>query len=157
MRLERSCDMRYQGQAYEVNVPAPGGTDLAGLVARFHAEHRRSYGQADEREPVELVNFRVTGIGVVARVRLAAGPGGSGSGAPVPKSERAAYFGREAGWRRCPVFARSGLGVGVELRGPALVEEPGATIVLYPGHVARVDGLGNLLVTTSLSPSWGRG
>ena len=95
------------------------------------------------------MNFRVTGIGVVAEVRLAAGPGGSGS--PVPKSERAAYFGRETGWRRCPVYARSGLAVGVELRGPALVEEPGATIVLYPGHHARVDGLGNLLVTTSLT------
>jgi N-methylhydantoinase A len=149
LRLERSCDMRYHGQAYEVNVPAPGGVDLAGLVARFHAEHRRSYGQADEREPVELVNFRVTGVGVVEKARLAPRPGVHGGQPPVPKGERAAYFGRETGWRRCPVFERDGLAVGVELAGPVLVEEPGATIVLYPGHRARVDALGNLHITTS--------
>jgi N-methylhydantoinase A len=139
--------MRYHGQAYEVNVPASGGVDLAGLVARFHAEHRRSYGQADEREPVELVNFRVTGVGIVTKAPLAARPGGSQ--APAPKGERAAYFGGETGWRRCPVFERDGLGAGAEVAGPALVEEPGATIVLYPGHRARVDALGNLLVTAS--------
>jgi N-methylhydantoinase A len=154
LRLERSCDMRYHGQAYEVNVPAPGGVDLAGLVARFHAEHRRSYGQADEREPVELVNFRVTGVGIVEKARLVPRPGGSGRQPPVPKGERAVYFGREAGWRRCPVFERGGLAVDAELSGPALVEEPGATIVLYPGHRAVVDPLGNLLVAhSSLSPS----
>jgi N-methylhydantoinase A len=147
LRLERSCDMRYHGQAYEVNVPAPAGLDLAGLVGRFHAEHRRSYGQADEREPVELVNFRVTGIGVVAKAHLAPRPGGSAR--PAPKGERDAYFGRETGWRRCPVFERDGLGAGAQLAGPALVEEPGATIVLYPGHRAVADPLGNLLVTVT--------
>jgi N-methylhydantoinase A len=139
--------MRYHGQAYEVNVPAPAGLDLAGLVGRFHIEHRRSYGQADEREPVELVNFRVTGIGVVAKAHLAPRPGGSER--PVPKGERAAYFGQETGWRRCPVFERDALGAGAELAGPALVEEPGATIVLYPGHRAVADPLGNLLVTVT--------
>jgi N-methylhydantoinase A len=149
MLLERSCDMRYHGQAYEVNVPvgadrADGAVDVTALVARFHAEHRQSYGQADEREPVELVNFRVTGVGVVPKATLA--PRAADAGGPaVPKGERRVYFG-SAGWLPCPVFERAALGPATELVGPALVEEAGATIVVYPGHRAVSDALGNLHV-----------
>jgi N-methylhydantoinase A len=153
--LERSCDMRYHGQAYELNVPLPGrrpdgAVDVAALVARFHDEHRRSYGQADPREPVELVNFRVTGVGVVPKATLRPRAAAAGRGErPVPKGERAAYFGAGAGWLRCPVFERHGLEAGAEIAGPALVEEPGATIVVYPGHRAAADALGNLHVAVS--------
>jgi N-methylhydantoinase A len=146
MLLERACDMRYHGQAYEVPVPvAAGPADVAALVAAFHAEHRRSYGQADEREPVELVNFRVTGVGLVAKAQLRPRAAGGPAGAPAPKGERAAYFGA-SGWLHCPVFEREALGIGAELQGPALVEEPGATMVLYPGHRAAADAFGNLHV-----------
>jgi N-methylhydantoinase A len=148
--LERACEMRYHGQAYEVSVPVPparpaGGVDVAGLVARFHAEHRRSYGHADPREPVELVNFRVTGTGIVPKAALAPWTGGVSGEPPSPKGERRAYFG-EAGWLPCPVFERHALAAGARVAGPALVEEPGATIVLHPGHRATVDGVGNLHV-----------
>ena len=72
-----------------------------------------------------------------------------GPGLPRPKAERAAYFGEETGWARCPVFERERLAPGAEVAGPALVEEPGASIVLYPGHRARADAYGNLHVTVS--------
>ncbi len=152
MGLERACDMRYHGQAYEVTVAAPASgdrLDAAALVAAFHAEHRRSYGQADEREPVELVNFRVTGIGLVPKATLAPRPAGPDGERAVPKGERRVYFGPDRGWQVCPVFERDGLGPGAAVAGPALVEEPGATIVLYPGHRALVDRLGNLRVSLS--------
>ena len=150
--LERSCDMRYHGQAYEANVPVPAaaatdGVPVAALVARFHEEHRRSYGQAAEREPVELVNFRVTGLGLVPKATLRPRPDGRARGHPTPKGHRDAYFGGDTGWARCPVFERDHLATGAEIAGPALVEEPGATVVLYPGHQARLDAYGNLHVT----------
>jgi N-methylhydantoinase A len=148
MLLERAADMRYQGQAYEVPVPVPAsrgdGVDVDALVARFHAAHRQSYGHADEREPVEVVNLRVTGVGVVPKAELVPWSAGPGT-APAPKGERRVYFGR-TGWRPCAVFERHGLGVGAEVAGPALIEEPGATIVLYPGHRGTVDRVGNLHV-----------
>jgi N-methylhydantoinase A len=150
MLLERACDMRYHGQAYEVSVPVPPArpgsiVDIGALVAGFHAAHRRSYGQADEREPVEFVNFRVTGIGIVRKAELAPLTGGASGDVSVPKGERHAYFGA-AGWLPCPVFERHGLGAGAVVAGPALVEEPGATVVVYPGHRGTVDAIGNLLV-----------
>ena len=114
--------------------------DVGALAAGFHAAHRRSYGQADEREPVELVNFRVTGIGIVRKAELAPLTSGARGDVPVPKGERPAYFG-SAGWLDCPVFERHGLGAGAVVAGPALVEEPGATVVVYPGHRGTVDVL----------------
>jgi N-methylhydantoinase A len=43
------------------------------------------------------------------------------------------------------------LAPGDVLRGPAVVEEYGATTVVFPDLVAEVDRLGNLLVTRAAS------
>ena len=49
-RIERSADLRYAGQAYEVRVPVPAGSldaDSAGAVAAaFHSAHQALYGYA---------------------------------------------------------------------------------------------------------------
>ena len=154
--LERSCDMRYRGQAYEINVPVSGGAldDAAAsaLVIRFHDRHEALYGQAARDEPVELVNYRVTGLGVMQKPELKPLVGGDGDGGPpTPKGVRAAYFGTAAGWRDCPVFERTALSPGATLDGPAIVEEAGATIILYPGHGLEVDGYGNLIIAVPAS------
>jgi N-methylhydantoinase A len=46
----------------------------------------------------------------------------------------------------CPIFDRARLESGDTLPGPAVVEEYGATTVVFPGLVARVDRLGNLVL-----------
>jgi N-methylhydantoinase A len=142
--------MRYRGQAYEINVTVPGGAlddeSATALVGRFHDRHEALYGQAARDEPVELVNYRVTGLGVMQKPELKPlSAGGDAGGPPAPKGVRAAYFGD--GWHDCPVFERTGLAPGATLDGPALVEEAGATIVLYPGHGLEVDGYGNLVMS----------
>ena len=76
------------------------------------------------------------------KAQLAPGPPGRRRG---DAQGRAGRLLGDGGVAPCPVLTHA-LGAGVELRGPALVEEAGATIVLYPGHHAPVDGLGNLLV-----------
>lgn len=147
--LERSCDMRYRGQAYEINVPVAAGPmdaeALAALVARFHAQHQALFGQSAPGEPVELVTFRVTGTGEVTKARLLPLPPGPG-GEPVVKASRRVWLG-EGRAREVPVYERAALLPGHVLTGPAVVEEPGATVVLYPGHRAVVDAYGNLDVT----------
>jgi hypothetical protein len=45
-----------------------------------------------------------------------------------------------------PVYQRAHLGAGTELPGPAIIEQADTTTVLYPGHRAVVDGIGNLIV-----------
>jgi len=45
-----------------------------------------------------------------------------------------------------PVHRREQLSPGTELRGPAIVEQPDTTTVIYPGHRAVVDSLGNIVI-----------
>ena len=74
---ERSADLRYFGQAFEIHVPAPDGPVDGAFVeqveARFHDAHERSYGYCyrdDPRQVVEWVNLRVTGVGAMPRPEL---------------------------------------------------------------------------------------
>ena len=146
IRFERSCDMRYRGQAYEINVPVPevaADRLVAVMTDAFDALHRSLYGQAAEGDPVEFVNYRVTGIGAIRKPELK--PCEAGSRRPAPKGVRRACF-PVAGWVETPVFERAGLGSGTVLSGPALIEEPGATAVLFPGHRLDVDRLGNMTI-----------
>jgi N-methylhydantoinase A/oxoprolinase/acetone carboxylase beta subunit len=45
----------------------------------------------------------------------------------------------------CPVFDRYRLSLGLDLTGPAIVEERESTTVLPPGTRARVDEYGSLI------------
>jgi N-methylhydantoinase A len=58
------------------------------------------------------------------------------------RETRPAWF--DGAERSVEVYEREGLATGAALRGPAIVEEFGATSVVPPGWIARLDGLGNL-------------
>jgi N-methylhydantoinase A len=152
-RLARTADLRYYGQAFEVRVPIaadPAGPALAeDAAAEFHTAHRALYGydfRDDARQQVEWVNLRVTGIGPVPRPRLAALAAGNGDPSEAVTGSRAVTFGRAAGPIDATIYWRPALAAGDEVRGPAVIEEYGATIPVHPGFTARVDGFGNLLV-----------
>jgi N-methylhydantoinase A len=148
----RAADLRYFGQAFEIQVPAPDGAIDAAFVgeveARFHDAHERSYGYCyrdDPRQVVEWVNLRVTGVGQMDRPSLAPLPAGSSGSAPA--GARAVYFGDRR--HEAPIYARERLGTGDEVAGPAVIEEFGSTLPLHPGFTANVDRVGNLVVSRS--------
>src|SRR6266704_1498013 len=69
----RHAGMRYRGQSYEVAVPVPrlpGPQDMADLITRFHDAHQRRYGHMAQAEAVEIVNFQVTAVGLIAKPAL---------------------------------------------------------------------------------------
>jgi N-methylhydantoinase A len=144
----RAADLRYFGQAFEIQVPAPDGAIDAAFVdeveARFHDAHERSYGYCyrdEERQVVEWVNLRVTGVGRMDRPSLTPLPTGAGA---APQGSRSVHYGD----RRydAPIYARERLGTGDEVSGPAVIEEFGSTLPIHPGFAARVDAIGNLVV-----------
>src|SRR5215203_5301775 len=90
--VQRTADLRYFGQAFEVRVPVPeGDLDDAALEAAadaFHAEHRVLYGydfSGDASQQVEWVNLRVSGIGPITRPEIRASEG-LVTGASAPSS-----------------------------------------------------------------------
>ena len=149
VRFLRSCDMRYHGQAYEVSVPVPldgdDGVDLAALIGAFHREHQRLYGAASEDEAVDLVNYRVVAFGKVEKAVLGRLP--QERRPASPRGWRNACFGVDAVARDCPVYDRESLTPGQRITGPALIEEPGATVVVNPGYDFEIDAYGNIVCT----------
>jgi N-methylhydantoinase A len=48
-----------------------------------------------------------------------------------------------------PIFLRSGLRSGDRLQGPAVIEEIGATILVYPGDRVAVNEFGHMVIEVS--------
>jgi N-methylhydantoinase A len=156
-RYARTADLRYDGQAFEVRVPAPSGPIDAdfqrAVVAAFHDEHERLYGYCyrerlsagGHEHPVEWVNLRVSGIGPIARPQLRRLPRGDGDPGAARTGTRPVAF--DADPVATPILTRDRLRAGDVIVGPAIVEEFGSTVPLHPGFAARVDELANLVVT----------
>jgi N-methylhydantoinase A len=153
MRILRSADLRYFGQASEVRVEVPDGpfdrasADLA--VARFHGAHHETYGYSYAARPdqrIEWVNVRVLGIGPIRRPTIQPRPSAHADGPERARTgSRHVYF--DANFVETPIYARTGLQPGDCVAGPAIVEEFGSTTVVYPGLLANVDAYANLLLT----------
>ena len=145
-RWQRSADLRYVGQAYELTVDAPSRSlsreDLAALVEGFHQEHERTYGHMATDEPVEVVNLRTTARADASQTRPVSP---SLRGVKVEVSRRDAYFGPQWGLLATPILGRSQLTETAQ-SGPLIVEEYDATTVVPPGCAARLDQWQNLVI-----------
>ncbi|HST98987.1 MAG TPA: hydantoinase/oxoprolinase family protein [Geodermatophilus sp.] len=149
-RIQRSADLRYVGQAFEVRVPVADG-DLDDAAAEdvaqaFHAAHRQLYGYdfaEDPRQAVEWVNLRVSGIGPIRRPDLLELPAAEGGADRAVTGSRPVFF---DDWVETPTYDRPRLAPGDVVHGPAVIEEFGATVPVHPGFRATVDLHGNLLV-----------
>jgi N-methylhydantoinase A len=140
-RMCRSLDLRYRGQAFELNLEV-AGERVEAVEAAFHARHRAVYGHADPGAAIELVNARLAAYGVVARPAPQRFEGRGGLREAALIERRGVWF--DGVRHECPVWERERLPAGGALQGPAIVEEFGATTVLPPGWRGEVDELGNL-------------
>jgi N-methylhydantoinase A len=150
IRIDRAASLRYQGQSFELTVPAPegplDGSALRGLEEAFGLEHERTYGhRAGPEEPVELVTLGVVGRAVSERSRRPERIAPRRSDVPGQSSHRRAYFGPKAGWLETPVLSRAALTT--SHHGPLIVEEYDATCVVPPSAQAMLDAHGNIVIT----------
>ncbi|MBE2317633.1 hydantoinase/oxoprolinase family protein [Solirubrobacter sp. CPCC 204708] len=135
---ERSIDMRYVGQGFEVTVPIAPGEDLR---AAFEAAYVRAHGRTGPDVPIEAISWRVLSRGPDPDLRLVAAPAGDGD---ARKGTRDVWF--EDGYRETPIFDRYRMAVGTQVEGPAIVEERESTTVVGPGATARVAEDGSLII-----------
>jgi N-methylhydantoinase A len=118
--------------------------DVAASIVRraaLEAEHERQYGFALEGEPIELINLRATAY-VEDAIAAPSAP-------PVADHDvqtRAVWFG-EAPIEDCPVLMRESLAAGQTVEGPAVIQEPDSTTLVWPADVLRVLDSGVLELT----------
>ncbi|HLE43976.1 MAG TPA: hypothetical protein VJB36_08170, partial [Methylomirabilota bacterium] len=78
-------------------------------------------------------------------VEAARFPEWPGAGPAAPVGEQRAYF-AEGGETALPVYRRGDLAPEQPLKGPALVEDPWATTLVYPGQTGTLDRYGNVVI-----------
>lgn len=128
--LRATYELRYAGQAFELPIDAGLDPEPEELRAAFDRAHADRYGYADRKAGLELVS-----------VRVAAAVGGRE--APTSEPAAAAHRGVRPGYFAGAWHETAVLGAGsTEVRGPAIVELPGSTLVVPPGWSGTADADG---------------
>ena len=141
-----SADLRYVGQAFQIEVPIEEAWfDEAGterLRATFHDWHERLYAHADRSADVEVIDLRATITGATPKPELKAVP--LGQGAAKPAGRRPIHYRKQR--YDAAVYHRRDLLAGQHLAGPAIVEQEDTTTLVPAGFRASVDAFGNLVI-----------
>ncbi|MBR0715604.1 hydantoinase/oxoprolinase family protein [Bradyrhizobium liaoningense] len=141
--IERSAEMRYGEQIFEIDVPLSDvNLNSENLIAeiedRFHRRHEELYTYSSRDQEVVFVNARVAAIGSVSAGEVTEKQGSSA--APIkPRSKRQAFLGA---WLDVAVYALDDLQPGETLQGPAIIEAETTTVVINAGDHLTVNGLG---------------
>jgi N-methylhydantoinase A len=143
MTIERSAEMRYGEQIFEIDVALDDlDWDAASLIDqiedRFHRRHEELYTYASRDQEVVFVNARVAAVGAVSRRGQDERPAPSAT-ACAPRTTRQAFFGA---WRDVPVYALDALQPGHAFDGPAIVEAETTTVVVNASDRVTVNAMG---------------
>jgi N-methylhydantoinase A len=149
VRLNRFADIRYVGQGFELTIPVPGGmlqtSSLAALEETFAARHQETYGHRSDGDPLQFVNLRLTALGQRLAEPAVGRDASHASGYAKSASTRDAYF-HGFGILTTPLLSRNDLAKGGH-KGPFIIEEYDATVVVPPGWIARADSIGNVIIS----------
>jgi N-methylhydantoinase A len=153
LRFERLAALCYPGQTFDMPVPitARGGVvtarTLYDTIERFHRLHEELHTYACRDEEPILRGLRVKAVAIEEKPPLPRLPRKS-SGNPRVGARKAFFRGR---FVVTPIYEGPRLVPGQAILGPAIVEEPFTTIVVYPGQRATVDAFGNYVIALGRS------
>jgi N-methylhydantoinase A len=136
VRLERSADLRYRGQGFELNVPFGKS-----LLSDFHQQHQFRYGYHHADRVVELVTLRVRARLISPKPRAVRAP----TSRETVKTEKGRVW---LSGKSIPatIYDREQMAAGKKLKGPAVVTEYSATTVVPTGSTFYLDRAANLIV-----------
>ncbi|HEY2400241.1 MAG TPA: hydantoinase/oxoprolinase family protein [Steroidobacteraceae bacterium] len=142
LQFEHWLDLRYRRQEHTVKVSAPvSATGLDAVAGAFHAAYEKLYTYRLSN-PIEVVNFHLVARVVVPKPSL---PTAEVTGRPL----REALIGTRrvdfdvAGILDAAIYNGLLLEPGMQLEGPAVIQEPAVTLVVPPGDRVSVDQYGN--------------
>jgi N-methylhydantoinase A len=146
--------MRYAGQGHEITVALPDRKLATGDAATFRADFEREYTRLFARHipgaEIEIMSWVVLATTATEPpVRL---PAAAAKAAPKPVGERSVF---DAGLGRriaVPVYERTALAPGAELKGPALIVEDGTSTYVSPRFDVSVDAGEALVLTAKPGP-----
>ena len=143
-------DMCYQGQTHTVSVSLPAeyeGGEVCVTRAMIHdafiAHYTSLYGRPLTGIAIRILNLRVATLG--HRPRFDLGLLAPSTERPEPVSMRDVWL--QGRWYETVIHDRLALPIGYIVPGPAILEQPDATIFIEPDAEGEVDQFGNLIIT----------
>jgi N-methylhydantoinase A len=141
------ADIRYAGQAFQLTLDFTEddlrSRGIEVITEQFDAEHDQlfSFKLGDDHEILMIrAVVRAKAADVAART---VGSADASLGDCLIHDSR---FYCEGAWHDAPLYDRNKLHPGIVVPGPAIVMEMDSTTVILPGHDAKVDEIGNLLI-----------
>jgi len=145
----RKAMMRYIGQTYEVETPAPPGTitkrKLNKIVGNFHKEHMKEYGFSRQESPAAIVDIRSTAIGRLGKPALMSYPNGGKAPGHARKDRRDVFF-EGIGFTNTTIYKGEKLSPGNIIEGPAILEFRDFTAVIPPKKRGHIDQWKNIII-----------
>ncbi len=150
LTLQRSVEMRYQGQYHVLELELPIGRiemdDIRKLEESFHLLHKELFTFSLSWVPIELINMRLTATLPSTKVAIEKTPAGDPDASKAIMSRRDCWF--AGAYVATPIYDGAGLRAGHVISGNAIIEEPTATTVIPAGLTCMVDEVGNYVITS---------
>lgn len=148
-RREYFVEARYPYQVWELDVVLPKGkfdgpAGLDAMIEAFHREHERVFAVKEPGQQVECVYWRGRLTAPLDGPPLRKTPART-TALPQARVRRGAFFAGR-GEIEAPRYHGESFAPGMVIDGPAIIDEPTTTIVVYPGSRAHVTELHNYLL-----------
>ena len=149
--LSRFADAKYPAQIHELTIPVPEGRPLTAddanaMAQSFHDLHERMFTYNVTDSSVDLFHWRVVATRKVAAPETPPADTGSTNVEDAKKGTRRVYFGDINDYRETNIYDGDALVQGMEVKGPAVVEQQNTTIVVFPGQSMSVNKFGDFVL-----------
>jgi len=149
MDFHASLDLRYEHQAYEINVPIEDlKTDkniLNQAKSNFHQNHKKIYGFNRKEAKLEIVNIRLIGFGRINKPQEKyAKKETKDIKKPNEVTNRDVYF--NGSFVKTPIYNRENLYPTTTIKGPSIIEQLDSTVVINPNRTAKIDQYNNIII-----------
>lgn len=148
-RKDYFVEARYPYQVWELDVPLRGSSfdgaaDVEAMIEAFHEEHEQVFAVREAGQQIECLYWRGRLTGFLDVPPLKPLPVAGGARVRPHRMARAHFAG--AGEVETPRYLGGDLPPGARIEGPAIIDEPTTTIVIYPSSSAQVTEFGNYLL-----------
>ena len=148
LRFVRYGRFRYQNQEHttdvEIGFSEIGEQHVSGIEATFHDTYEREYTYRLDA-PVEMVGIHLVASAEAGRFTIPKRAETGSDAGVAEKGVRDVDYALE-GVHEATLYDGTLLEPGMRFEGPAIIEDPGMTVVVHPGNQVRMDGFGNILI-----------
>ena len=150
--FQRSGDLRYVGQGYELRITFADGLlnddSLQGIFDQFHIQHRAEYGHDFPDSAIEIVNARVTGIGQMPKISQPEDINSGTQESALMKSGGCMFrVDNRLEEFETMFYQREKLPLEHSIAGPAIIIQQDSTTVVPPNNQFVSDTAGNMIIS----------